>query len=346
MAKTNYYRMFVTKDDGLEINLRNYNGEKFHVSDLGVSFDWMSLDFKDDLDIRLFGVKPSLDIENEGSSKKVLDDITENRMDPRTNDEKVLLNMYNIYNYIESVKPAITHDNIRFIYNMLTMGVDMEKDTLDGNYYRQGAGVVSEYNTLPHESVFEYMSELINFIHGDNVKDDITKSIIIMNQFVLIHPYYDFNGKMSRILMYWFLISKKIGGFAKLLVTSLNFNRDEYFKVLKLQREKVKNNFDPLLLVVWKNYVRMYFNYLTIAIHSRTINVILTDINLYIALIIANEDGEITTSRINEKLKKLVAQGTVSKTLTKLEKYKYISSRKSEKNNVYKWLLGKAENYE
>ena len=83
---------------------------------------------------------------------------------------------------------------------------------LDGNYYRHDTVyVVSdrvEHSGLDYKKVPEFMKMLIAFVNAEDDINDLIKAAIIHFYIAFVHPYFDGNGRMARLVHLWFLIQK------------------------------------------------------------------------------------------------------------------------------------------
>ena len=107
----------------------------------------------------------------------------------------------------------ITEENLYKLY-MMTVGEFLsEEDKLpSGNLYRHDdVFVVSdriEHTGISAKKVPSYMKQLIGFINAKDEINDLYKAAIIHFYFCFVHPYFDGNGRMARLLHLWFLIRK------------------------------------------------------------------------------------------------------------------------------------------
>ncbi|MBL4766010.1 MAG: Fic family protein [Colwellia sp.] len=97
------------------------------------------------------------------------------------------------------------------------------------------------------QQIIDLMSDLERFINDDQLSDydDLVKMALIHHQFESIHPFYDGNGRIGRILNILYLSKKKLLG-APILYLSryLNKNNAQYYQLLQAVRDNKTNNDD------------------------------------------------------------------------------------------------------
>ncbi len=130
---------------------------------------------------------------------------------PKDEMENRILGQKKGLEFISDTKNKITEENLYKLY-MITVGefLDEENKLKKGNFYRDDSVfIVSdklEHAGLEHSLLPVYMKNFIAFINEDNFEDDLIKSSIIHFYFAYLHPYFDGNGRMARLLHLWFLI--------------------------------------------------------------------------------------------------------------------------------------------
>ena len=131
---------------------------------------------------------------------------------PADKQEMRIMGLKNGFDFISSDN-KITEENLYKLY-MMTVGsfLDEEDKLLDGNFYRHDSVFVMsdrvEHTGIAAAKVPECMKRLIEFINADDGINDLIKAAIIHFYFSFVHPYFDGNGRMARLLHLWFLISK------------------------------------------------------------------------------------------------------------------------------------------
>ncbi|MGN0492135.1 MAG: Fic family protein [Acutalibacteraceae bacterium] len=134
-------------------------------------------------------------------------------MAPNDEQENRILGVKHGLEFIADTGNKITEDNLYKLY-MMTVGDFLTGDDklLDGNLYRHDTVyVVSdrvEHSGLEHKKVPEFMKSLIAFINAEDDINDLIKAAIIHFYIAYVHPYFDGNGRMARLMHLWFLIQK------------------------------------------------------------------------------------------------------------------------------------------
>ena len=297
-------------------------------------------------------IKDNLDIESEGSSKKIVDEILSNRRVPETDNEQLLSNLYSIYNITDKNKD-ITKDNIKILYDLMWMSIKDKKNKLDNheNYWRKEDGQITRttknpFLTLDPKYLDSTMDSLITFIQSNELThNDRLKSIIIMFWFVYAHPYYDYNGKMSRILAGWYLKTKE--RYLDSMVFSLVFKvmRSSYIDYLTKIRESVERGTKEFDIT---NIIAKWFDWVSCAIDG-LISFIGIQINnglslsdkktaIYLAIYIKSnfsKQKEFTAKDIEEILKLKYSRQNLHSTLDKMVSDGLIIKRKQAKSPVF-----------
>ena len=130
---------------------------------------------------------------------------------PRDKQEERILGLRNGLDFIADPNNAINEDNIGKLYKM-TVGDYLEEDERlpEGYLYRNDTVyIVSdriEHAGLDHKKLPSYMKQLIDFINEDDGMNDLVKAAVIHFYIAFLHPYFDGNGRIARLLHLWFLI--------------------------------------------------------------------------------------------------------------------------------------------
>ena len=106
---------------------------------------------------------------------------------------------------------AITEENIYHLYEIAIADfLDEEDKLLPGMYYRHDTvfvvGTEVEHTGIDHTKLSKHMKNLVTFINAKDDMDDLQKAAAIHFYFGYLHPYFDGNGRMARLLHQWYLV--------------------------------------------------------------------------------------------------------------------------------------------
>lgn len=132
---------------------------------------------------------------------------------PRSDDENKAYGIKKGLDFIADDSNKITAENLYMLYT-LSIGDFLDEDSklIPKNKYRHDAvyvvGQEIAHQGLDYKLLPDYVENLITFIHEDDHLDYIVKSVIVHYYLAYLHPYFDGNGRMSRLLQLWFLVQK------------------------------------------------------------------------------------------------------------------------------------------
>ncbi|MEE1049768.1 MAG: Fic family protein, partial [Clostridia bacterium] len=132
---------------------------------------------------------------------------------PKDEQENRILGIKHGLEFIADTSNKINEENIYKLY-MMTVGDFLSGDDklLDGNFYRHDTVFVIsdpvEHSGIDHKKVPEYMKSVVKFINFEDNINDLIKAAIIHFYIAFIHPYFDGNGRMARLIHLWILIQK------------------------------------------------------------------------------------------------------------------------------------------
>jgi len=191
----------------------------------------------------------------------------------RTNIEEVIREMdavlpekrvdwLEVHNYINALQYAInkldelplSNRLIRGTHKILMKGARGE-GMLPGQFRRSqnwiGGSNLGNADYIPpvYDSVPEYMSDLEKFIHRREIMlPDLIKIAIIHYQFETIHPFLDGNGRIGRLIIPLYLVSKKILRKPVLYISEF-FEKNRQFYFYNLSQARKTND-----LVNWISF--------------------------------------------------------------------------------------------
>ena len=148
--------------------------------------------------------------------------------------------------FIADLTNTITEENIFKLYDM-AVGQFLDGDArLKPNaFYRHDAvyvvGQDIEHVGLSHKKVPKYMQALVAFAQEKSTMNELVKAAAIHFCIAYIHPYFDGNGRMARLLHMWYLCQQ---GYSSALFIPLSSfierSRKKYYDAYTLAEDNAK----------------------------------------------------------------------------------------------------------
>lgn len=158
-------------------------------------------------------IESSLAIEGVRSTRSKIEEISKLPYQELKNDnERGVKNMIEAYYYVQD--KDITINNIFTLYNILSKDCLSDDEKLRANeYYRHDAvNIIGDNERIVDTGVnYKYiekgMNDLIEYINTPKTKkEQVFAPHIIHYYMIYLHPYFDFNGRMARVLSHWYSI--------------------------------------------------------------------------------------------------------------------------------------------
>lgn len=161
--------------------------------------------------------------------------------------------------FISDPAHAITVENIFKLYEIAVGAFLPEEDRLlPGNHYRHDAvyivGEKVEHTGIGWQKLDEYMGDLVSFVHDKAPMNDLLKAALIHFYIAYLHPYFDGNGRMARLVHLWYLVQQ---GYSSALFVPLseyiNKSRRSYYNAYTLVEEnaQISNVLDATPFLVY-----------------------------------------------------------------------------------------------
>lgn len=178
-------------------------------------------------------------IEGAFSTKKRTKELVSKKIKPVNKSDQMILNNHEALKFVlENLHRKIDEDIILEIYRIITKNTLDDAD--DVEKYRNGSVIVCSatqetiYEGPNYEEVPKMMENLINFIKSDISIHPIEKASIIHFYFVYIHPFFDGNGRTSRVIQYMYLLQQGYDFFKFFSVSTVIENQKlKYYKAIK-----------------------------------------------------------------------------------------------------------------
>ena len=132
---------------------------------------------------------------------------------PGNEQEDRILGMKRGMEFIADPANAISEENLHSLYQMTVGAFLPPEDRLEpGSLYRGGevfvVGDRVEHAGLDHRSVPGCMKALVAFANAEDGMNDLAKAAVLHFYIGYVHPYFDGNGRMARLVHLWFLLRK------------------------------------------------------------------------------------------------------------------------------------------
>lgn len=133
---------------------------------------------------------------------------------PTTESENRIYGMKKGLEFISDPQHRITEESIYHLYE-LTIGAFLPEEDrlLPGNRYRHDSVYIVvdkvEHTGLPWQMLPTYMGNLVDFINQESPMNDLLKAALIHFYIAYLHPWFDGNGRMARLLHLWYLVQQQ-----------------------------------------------------------------------------------------------------------------------------------------
>ncbi len=339
------------------VELLDFNGNNIVFSDfLSVNLKSIKLLLKEQSSS--YGIKAA---EEEIACSSAIESIDFNRdsirnilkgFAPKDEMENRILGQKKGIEFISDPDNKITEENLHKLY-MITVGefLDEENKLKNSSFYRDDTVFVIsdklEHSGIDYKKLPSYMKAFIEFINEDNIENDLIKASVIHFYFAYLHPYFDGNGRMARLLHLWFLIRK--GYNTTLFVPFSSFiqkNKSGYYNAFTLIEENsnISGVIDvtPFVKYFIDNvYNKLPENEITENIfesykkHLSKGEVTQKETELWSFVISYYGTNEFSTKQLEKDFSD-VAYATIRKFVLKFEKWGLLSSRKLGNRVKYK----------
>lgn len=166
---------------------------------------------------------------------------------PKNADEQVIFNMKHAIDFIR-VHP-ISIESIHMLYKIISKDSLKEDEHIEGLYRKDGVDIHGRFGEISDQGIDAkylevWMEALVAFINEHiERRTELTALVPMILHYIMVyyHPYYDFNGRMARLLAYWFslrcpFIPIKYPIFSEAIHFSLK-TKTEYYRSIEHSRE-------------------------------------------------------------------------------------------------------------
>lgn len=182
---------------------------------------------------------------------------------PKDREEDRILGQKRGIDFIADPANTITEASIHTLYELMVGAyLPEEERLLPGHFYRHDSvhvvGERIEHTGIAHALLPERMGGLVSFIRTEDGMDDMVKAAVVHFYLAYLHPYFDGNGRMARMLHLWYLVQR---GYPSALFVpfsgSILKNRGGYYKAYSL----IEENAAISGIVDVTPFVRFFYEY-------------------------------------------------------------------------------------
>jgi len=186
----------------------------------------------------------------------------------------IVKNMLLGYEFVKN--NDITEDNIFKLYNILTKKClkDDEKLLLGNLYRHDEVNIVDGANAVVDKGVDwkllpKLMNELIDYINQEkSYEGHLIASHVIHFYLIYLHPYFDYNGRMARVMSFWYNIKHSPSLSLLLVSEAINnkIHKNGYYNAIQNSRN-ASNDISYFLEYIGNivlKYSKIYINFYTI----------------------------------------------------------------------------------
>ncbi len=306
----------------------------------------------------------SSQLEGANTARKVAKQMLREGRKPKTKDEQMIVNNYQAMLHIESElkNQSLTLDLVQDLHIMLTKGtLDSSED--EGRFRTNADEVVVQnsvdgtvYHVAPDEKFLKNeLDRLISYINND-LKDEnfvhpVIKAIIIHFWVGYLHPFVDGNGRLARVLFYWFLIKNDYWGFAYLPLSKAIKNSPDQYKMAYIYTEQDNNDLTYFIdynvrkitasVSEFKEYEKQLQSDNSTMVRNARTTYHLNDRQIQLLQFYNKKKDEGVSVRLHMGVND-IARATAIADLVKLEEKKFVSKKKVGRK-VYYYATGKVD---
>lgn len=185
----------------------------------------------------------------------------------------IVKNMLLAYEFVKTHK--ISEQNIYALYNILARSsLNKDEMLLQGHMYRHDSVAITTGTAIvdygaPAALLPKLMNDLLTYIKiPKSFNEHLLASHIIHYYIIMLHPYFDYNGRLARVLSFWYNYAYA-PSFSLLLVNEAinhKLHKKDYYTAISNSR---KNNDDITFFLefigsVVLKHVKVYVNYFNV----------------------------------------------------------------------------------
>ena len=364
--------------NNLKTVISDENGESFvfnsksypdflHKIDLELGGNFMGVDNFNEGDKRQFIRRnlieesiASSQLEGANTSRKAAKKMLEEGKKPKNKSEQMIVNNHETMKWIEEElkNKELSLNILKELHQKITLntidsryqGVLRETFDEDGNrlVIKPWDDFTIAYTAPSKEFVEKELEKLIAFANDKN--DDyfihpLIKAIMLHFWIGLLHPFEDGNGRLARILFYWYMLKSGYWAFSYLSISERILKSQKQYSMAFIYSEQDGNdlgyfiNYNILKLELARKHFQEYMGR-TIAENKQISNRIKTGYSLnqrqiYLLQCMVKNEQEYTSVSIYSNINSDIRKGTVISDLKKLVEKNILKKIRNGKNIYY-----------
>lgn len=181
-------------------------------------------------------IEGNLKIEGVNTTRRQIMQIIKTK-DTKTENSKIILNMYNALLFIAD-KPKFNKENLKKLYEILSDGCLKDSDVLGEKYYRDDMVYIGDHTGCDVNLIEESMNSLFDFINSKSQIQyvELLKPFIAHYYILYIHPYFDYNGRTSRMVESWLFNNKEYKYAPRFVSEAINDFKTKYYEYIDKSR--------------------------------------------------------------------------------------------------------------
>ena len=209
-------------------------------------------------------IEGSLSIENVPTTRIKVKGLINGTIEPSDLNDVIIKNMGKGIEFV-SQKPEFNKENLKKLYDILSDGCLSDEYKLhDGDYYRYDGVEIAQYEGASVNQIDECMNSLFDYVNENLTNKDMLYVLphIAHYYLVYIHPYFDYNGRTSRMVSLWIHILMGSQFIPSGVSEAINQTRNKYYAALSETRDS-KNDLTYFLKYIYRmsiDYILAYKN--------------------------------------------------------------------------------------
>ncbi len=354
------------------LNNLNYFQKLLHQIDLNTGGKFLGLDEKIDEKKKYQFMHRGLmeeaiatsQLEGANTTTKVAKEFLRTGRKAKNKSEHMILNTYETMKAIENdYKDKKLSLEILFeLHDMITKNT-IEEDRI-GKFRKNEDKIVVQdaltgeiaFETPPIEFVKQEMSKLILFANDELETEfihPIIKAIMLHFWIGYLHPFFDGNGRLARILFYWYLLRNNYWAFAYLPISAIIKKSPKQYSMSYMYTEQDDNDLTYFLdynmrkikqaIREFEEYIQRQFKDNLKLSKNLKINFQLNDRQIQLLKYLNEDENKYTTLKTYININQ-ISNKTAIKDLKELEKKEFLISKKIGRN-IYYYGSSKIEKY-